>query len=135
MTKAPDAWSGFRFPAAVIERAMRLYHWFILRLRRFENILAWSLRFGQQVANALKRKRPKDAYKLHLDEVFIRIRTKQHHRRRAIDQDGHVLEILVQGRRNTRVARRFFRKLFRGLHYAPRVIITDKLRSYTTTKR
>ena len=148
MTKAPDPWSGFRFPAAVIERAVRLYRCFTLRLRRFETILAgcgvlgsyeniraWSLGFGHQVASALKRRRPKHGYKWHLEEVFIRIRTKQHHRRHAIDEDGHVLEILVQGRRNTRAARRFFRKLLRSLHYAPRVIITDKLISYTTTKR
>ena len=56
--------------------------------------------------------------------MYIRIRGKQHYLWRAIDQNGHVLEILVQGRRNTRAARRFFRKLLRGLQCAPRVVVT-----------
>jgi len=67
--------------------------------------------------------------------VFIRIRGKQHYLWRAVDQDGHVLDILVQSRRNTKAARRFFRKLLKGLQYVPRVIITDKLMSYAAAKR
>jgi putative transposase len=70
-----------------------------------------------------------------LDEVFIRIRGKLHYLWRAVDQDGHVLDILVQSRRNTAAAKRFFRKLLRGLQYVPRVIVTDKLRSYGAAKR
>ena len=66
--------------------------------------------------------------------MFIRIRDKQHYLWRAIDQNGHVLEILVQSRRNTRTAGRFLRKLLRGLQYAPRVIVSDKLKSYAAAK-
>ena len=67
--------------------------------------------------------------------MFIRIGGKQHYLWRAVDQNGHVLDILVQSRRNTKAARRFFRKLLRGLQYAPRVIVTDKLKSYGAAKR
>ena len=69
-----------------------------------------------------------------MDEVFIRIGGKQHYLWRAVDQDGHVLDILVQSRRNTKAAKRFFRKLLCGLQYAPRVIVTDKLKSYGAAK-
>ena len=67
--------------------------------------------------------------------MFIRIRGKVHYLWRAVDQDGHVLDILVQSRRNTKAAERFFRKLLKGLQYAPRVIVTDKLKSYAAAKR
>ena len=148
MTASPNPYRGFRYPAEVIEHAVWLYHCFSLSLRDVETILAargvvvsyesireWGLRFGRQFANTLKRRRLRPGDKWHLDEVFIRIRGKQHYLWRAVDQDGHVLEILVQGRRNTRAARRFFRKLLRGLQYVPRVIITDKLKSYAAAKR
>ena len=139
----PNSYRGFRFPAEVIEHAVWLYHSFSLSLRGVERILAargivvsyesirdWSLRFGQKFANASKRRRPRPGDTWHLDEVFIRIRGKQHYLWRAVDQDGHVLDILVQGRRNTKAALRFFRKLLKGPQYAPRVIVTDKLKSY-----
>ena len=67
--------------------------------------------------------------------MFIRIRGKLHYLWRAVDQHGTVLDILVQGRRNAKAARRFFKKLLKGLQYAPRVIVTDKLRSYGAAKR
>jgi transposase-like protein len=70
-----------------------------------------------------------------MDEVFIRIRGKQHYLWRAVDQDGNVLDILVQSRRNAAAAGRLFRKLLKGLQYVPRVIVTDKLKSYGTAKR
>ncbi len=70
-----------------------------------------------------------------MDEVFIRIRGKLHYLWRAVDQDGHVLDILVQSRRNAKAAKRFFRKLLKGLQYVPRVIVTDKLKSYAAAKR
>ena len=69
------------------------------------------------------------------DQVFLRIRGKVHYLWRAVDQHGRVLDILVQSRRNAKAAKRFFRKLLRGLQYAPRVIVTDKLRSYAAAKR
>ena len=70
-----------------------------------------------------------------MDEVFIRIRGKLHYLWRAVDQDGEVLDILVQSRRNAKAAKRFFKKLLKGLRYVPRVIVTDKLRSYGAAKR
>jgi putative transposase len=70
-----------------------------------------------------------------LDEVFIRIRGKLHYLWRAVDQHGNVLDVLVQSRRNTKAAKRFFLKLLKGLCYVPRVIVTDKLGSYGAAKR
>ncbi len=112
------------------EHAVRLYHCFSLSLRDVELILAarsvvvshetvrdWSLRFGRLFANTLKRRRPRAADKWFMDEVFIRIGGKQHYLWRAVDQDGHVLDILVQSRRNTRAGLGFFRKLPKGLQY------------------
>ena len=66
--------------------------------------------------------------------MFIKINGKDHYLWRAVDQDGNVLDILVQSRRNKKAAKRFFRKLLKGLRYVPRVIITDKLRSYSAAK-
>ena len=148
MTTLSNPYRGFRFPAEIIEHAVWLYHCFSLSLRDVETILAargvvvsyesirdWSLRFGRLFANALKRRRPRPGDKWFIDEVFLRIGGKQHYLWRAVDQDGHVLDILVQSRRNAKAAKRFFRKLLKGLQYAPRVIVTDKLKSYTAAKR
>ena len=148
MTKMPDPYRGFRFPAEIISHAVWLYHCFSLNLREVETILAqrgivvsyesiraWGLRFGRAFANALKRRRPRPGDKWHLDEVFLRIGGKQHYLWRAVDQHGTVLDILVQSRRNAKAAKRFFKKLLKGLHYVPRVIVTDKLRSYGAAKR
>src|SRR5690242_21625487 len=148
MTISPNPYRGFRFPPEVIEHAVWLYHCFSLSLRDVELILAargivvsyesireWGLRFGRIFANALKRRRPQPGAKWYTDEVFIRIRGKQHYLWRAVDQDGNVLDILVQSRRNAKAAKRLFRKLLKGLRYAPRVLITDKLGSYGAAKR
>ena len=70
-----------------------------------------------------------------MDEVFLTIRGKRHYLWRAVDQQGNVLDILVQSRRNKKAAKRFFRKLLKGHQYIPRVIITDKLQSYAAAKR
>ena len=139
---------GYRFPAKVIEHAVWLYHRFSFSLRdveailaargvvvSYESIRAWGLRFGRLFASTLIRRRPKPGDKWHLDEVFLRIRGKLHYLWRAVDQHGHVLDILVQSRRNARAAKRFFRKLPKGLQYAPRVLVTDKLRSHAAAKR
>src|SRR3954449_12358984 len=83
----------------------------------YESIRDWGLRFGRLFANALKRRRPRPGDKWFLDEVFIRIAGKQHYLWRAVDQDGNVLDILVQSRRSTKAAKRFFRKLLKGLQY------------------
>jgi putative transposase len=148
MATSSNPYRGFRFPAEVIEHAVWLYHCSSLSLRNVELILAargivvsyesireWSLRFVRLFANKLKRRRSRPGDKWHMDEVFVRIRGKLHYLWRAVDQEGRVLDILVQSRRNTCAAKRFFRKLLRGLQYVPRVIITNKLRSYGAAKR
>jgi putative transposase len=78
---------------------------------------------------------PKPGDKWHLDGVFLRINGERHDLWRAVDQDGNVLDILVQRRRDKAAAKTFFRKLLKGLSYVPRVIITDKLASYGAAKR
>ncbi len=67
--------------------------------------------------------------------LFLTIKGARHYLWRAVDQDGNVLDILVQRRRDKRAAKKFFRKLLKGLSYVPRVIITDKLKSYGAAKR
>jgi putative transposase len=91
-----------------------------------ESIRAWGLRFGRAFATALKKRRPRPGDKWHLDEVFVRIRGKRHYLWRAVDQHGTVLDVLVQSRRSAKAAKRFFKKLLKGLQYVPRVIVTDK---------
>jgi putative transposase len=148
MTSSPNPYRGFRFPAEIIEHAVWLYHCFSLSLREvelipaargvvvsYESIREWGLGFGRLFANLLKRRRPQPGDKWFLDEVFLRICGKQYYLWRAVDQDGHVLAILVQSRRNAKAAKRFFRKLLKGLQYVPRVIVTDKLKSYAAAKR
>ncbi len=147
-TAAAPNYTGHRFPPAIISYAVWAYFRFPLSYRDVEELLAergviisyetirrWCVKFGQGYANALRRRCPRRGDKWHLDEVFIRINGETHYLWRAVDQDGHVLDILVQSRRNTRAARRFFRKLLKGLHYVPRVLITDKLASYGAAKR
>ena len=66
--------------------------------------------------------------------MFLKINGRIHYLWRAVDQDGEVLDILVQSKRDKKAAKKFFRKLLKGLQYVPRVIITDKLRSYNAAK-
>jgi len=102
----------------------------------YETIRRWCKKFGQSFANRLRRRRPRPGDKWHLlDEVFIRVHGVQHYLWRAVDQDGVVLDIPVQERRDANAARRFFRRLMKALQYVPRAIVTDKLRSYGVAKR
>ncbi len=136
-----------RFPAEIISHCVCLYFRFALSYRDVEEIMAlrgvgltyetvreWCRKFGQTYANGLRRRRPRPGDKWHLDEVFIRINGRTHYLWRAVDQEGEVLDILVQSRRDKKAAKRFFRKLLKGLQYVPRVIITDKLKSYGAAK-
>jgi putative transposase len=90
----------------------------------YEAIRQWCLKFGQDYANRLRRRRPRPGDKWHMDEVFLTINGKRHCLWRAVDQDDHVLDILVQSRRHKKAAKKFFRKLLKGLRYVPRVVIT-----------
>ncbi len=147
-TTTSSLYKGFRFPAEIISHAVWLYHRFNLSYRDVEELLAargvivtyetvrqWCLKFGQQFANQLRHRRAQPGDKWHCDEVFLKINGKQQYLWRAVDQYGNVLDILVQSRRNTGAARKFFRKLLTGCTYVPRVLITDKLASYGAAKR
>src|SRR5918998_536070 len=148
MSTTSNLYRGYHFPAEIINHAVWLYHCFSLSLREVELILAargivvsyetireWSLRFGRTYARTLKQRRPQPGDKWFLDEVFVRIRGKLHYLWRAVDQHGNVLDVLVQSRRNTKAAKRFFHKLLKGLCYVPRVMVTNKLGSYAAAKR
>jgi putative transposase len=143
-----NRYKNHRFPAEIISHAVWLYFRFCLSYRDVEELLfargvmvtyeairKWCRKFGQQYANQLRRRRPRPGDKWHLDEVFLTIRGERHYLWRAVDQEGNVLDILVQRRRDKHAAKRFFRKLLKGLAYAPRVLITDKLKSYGAAKR
>jgi putative transposase len=145
---ASPTYRGYRFPAGIIGHAIWLYFRFSLSYRDVEELLAargvevtyetvrkWCLKFGQHYANELRRRRARPGDKWHLDEVFIKINGKMHYLWRAVDQHGAVLDILVQSRRNKVAAKKFFRKLLKGCHYVPRVLITDKLASYGAAKQ
>jgi len=95
----------------------------------YETVRQWCRKFGQAYANDLRRRRPRPGDKWHLDEVFITINGTQHYLWRAVDQEGNVLAILVQSRRDKAAAKKFFRRLLKDLTYVPRVVITDKLAS------
>ncbi|WP_199262413.1 IS6-like element ISPpa9 family transposase [Paracoccus binzhouensis] len=133
---------GFRFPREIIAYAVWAYHRFALSGADVEDLLAergvivsresirlWVNRFGAQFAACIRRDRPGPSDKWHLDEVVIPIRGRKHWLWRAVDANGHTLDILVQTRRNARAARRFLARLIAQFGQ-PRVMITDKLRSY-----
>lgn len=100
----------------------------------YETVREWSLKFGQTYANGLRRRSPRPGDRWHMDEVFLKINGRIHYLWRAVDQDGDVLDILVQSNRDKKAAKKFFRKLLKRLRYAPRVMITDRLRSYGAAK-
>jgi len=148
MRRDPDPHYRHRFPAELIAHAVWLYYAFPLSFRDVELLLAergvevsyetvrrWCRKFAQTFANRLRRRRPRPGDRWHLDEVFLKINGVQHFLWRAVDQEGTVLDILVQSRRNTKAAKRFFKKLLKGLRYVPRVVVTDKLGSYGAAKR
>jgi putative transposase len=138
-----NRYKNHRFPAEIISHAVWLYFRFCLSYRDVEELLfargvtvtyeairKWCRKFGQEYANQLRHRRPRPGDKWHLDEVFLTINRERYYLWRAVDQDGSVLDILVQRRRDKHAAKRFFRKLLKGCRYVPRVIITDKLKSY-----
>src|SRR5215210_5429441 len=144
---AKSPYAGYRFPGEVISHAVWLYFRFPLSLRMVEEMLAargidvshetvrqWARKFGQDFANQIRRKLPDPGDKWHLDEVCLMISGTKHWLWRAVDQDGFVLDVLVQSRRDKRAAKRLLRKLLKKQCRAPRVMITDKLASYSAAK-
>jgi putative transposase len=100
-----------------------------------ETVRQWARKFGQALANQIRRRLPGAGDKWHLDEVVIMIAGVKHWLWRAVDQTGIVLNVLVQSRRDQRAAKRLLRKLLKRQGRAPRVMITDKLASYSAAKR
>ncbi len=109
----PPNYKGFRFPPEIVSHAVWLYFRFSLSFRDVEELLAqrgvvvsyetvrqWCLKFGQMYANELRRRRQHCGDKWYMDEVFLTIRGERYYLWRAVDQDGNVLDILVQSRRN-----------------------------------
>src|SRR5258707_4910331 len=147
MNASASLYHRHRVPSEIISHCVWLYCRFSLSFRDVEVILAmrgviltyetvreWCLKFGQTYANRLRHKSPQSGDRWHLDEVFLKINGRSHYLWRAVDQDGEVLDILVQNRRDKKAAKKFFRKLLKRLCYVPRAIITDKLRSYSAAK-
>ncbi|MFG2563636.1 IS6 family transposase [Streptomyces sp. NPDC048496] len=148
MDSASPSYKGHRYPVEVIAHCVWLYHRFPLSFREVEELMPergvvvshetvrrWCAKFGQAYANGLRRRRPRPGDKWHLDEVFVKINGEQKYLWRAVDADGNVLDILVRSRRDKAAARRFFRKLLKRTCTVPRVIVTDKLRSYGAAHR
>jgi len=136
-----------RFPSEIISHCVWLYFRFTLSYRdveemmrmrgvtlTYETIRTWCLKFGQTYANNLRRRGHRPGNRWHPDEMFIKVDGRIHYLWRAVAQDGEVLDILVQSRRDKKAAKRFFRKLLKGLQYVPRVIVTDQLGSYRAAK-
>jgi putative transposase len=147
-TPAVNRYKHHRFPVEIISHAVWLYFRFCLSYRDVEELLfargitvtyeaiwKWCRKFGQEYANQLRRWRPRPGDKWHLDEVFLTIHGRRHYPWRAADQSGNVLDILVQRRRDKTAAKKFFRKLLKRCRYVPRVIVTDRLKSYGAAKR
>jgi putative transposase len=101
----------------------------------YETVRRWCQKFGQAYADGLCRRRPAAGDKWHLDEVFVKINGVRQYLWRAVDQDGNVLDILVQSKRDAKAAKRFLAKLMKKQRRVPRVMITDKLRSYGAAHR
>ena len=148
MKNSTPSYHGYRFPPEIISHAVWLYHRFCLSFRDVEDLLAergilvsyetirqWCRKFGPEYARRLKRRQGRLGDTWHLDELFVNIRGQQHYLWRAVDQDGDVIDILVQPRRDRRAAERFFRKLLKGQGREPRRLVTDKLRSYAAAQR
>ena len=137
-----------RFPPEIIQNSVWLYPRFTLSFRDVEDVLAkrgigvsnetvrrWFLKCGRLIAGNLRRSGPRASARWHLDEMVIKIRGRRYWLWRAVDDEGEVLDFLVQPRRCAKSARRLLRKLLKKQGYAPTRITTDKLKSYAVAIR
>ena len=137
-----------RYPPQIIAHAVWLYFRFPVSLRLVEELLAerginvsyetircWARKFGPEFARRLERKSPSRNDIWHLDEVVISIAGRKHWFWRAVDQDGYVLDEIVQPRRNTKAAKRLLTRLLQKQGMKPKRIITDKLQSYGAARK
>jgi putative transposase len=144
----PNTYKRHRFPAEIIQYAVWLYHRFSLSHRDIEDLLAqsgievsyeavrlWCNKFGPQFAQRLRRKHQGYGDTFFIDEVFVKIQGERHYLWRAVDQDGEVVDVFLQKRRDGKAAKRFFKRLLRKYKGEPRKIVTDKLRSYGVAHR
>jgi putative transposase len=136
-----------QFPPAVIRPAVWLYVRFTLSYRDVEDLLAerdldvsyetvrrWDLKFGPLFARELRRQRPRPTSTWHLDEMAVVIAGRQFWLWREVDDEGEVLDLLVQRRRDKVAAVKLMRKLLKNQGFAPDVLVTDRLRSYGAAK-
>jgi putative transposase len=143
-----NTYKRHRFPPDIISYAAWLYYRFNLSHRDIEDLLAkrgvivsreairlWCIKFGPKYARRLKRKHRGYGDTFYIDEVFVKINGKQHYLWRAVDQDGEVVDVYLQARRDGATAKRFFKRLLRSHGGEPRKIVTDKLRSYGVAHR
>ena len=148
MKKPAISYKRHRFPQQIIAHAVWLYFRFPLSLRlaeelllergivvSYETIRRWGLKFGPAYAKQIRRRRPSLQDVWHLDEVVISIAGRKHWLWRAVDQDGYVLDEIVQNRRDTKAAKRLLIRLLKKTGMPPRRIVTDKLRSYGAARR
>ena len=136
-----------QFPPEIIRHAVWLYVRFTLSYRDIEDLLAergldvsyetvrrWVLKFGPLFARELRRQRPRPTSTWHLDEMAVVIAGRQFWLWRAVDDEGEVLDLLVQRRRDKSAAVKLMRKLLKKQGFAPDVLVTDRLRSYGAAK-
>lgn len=144
----PLSFKRHRFPPSIIRHCVWLYARFTLSYRDVEEMLAergvdvsyetvrrWFLKFGPAIAANLRRSRARPSDHWHLDEMVVTINAKRNWLWRAVDNEGEVLDFLVQAKRNTKAARKLMKKLFKRQGFAPTRIVTDKLRSYAAAFR
>jgi len=142
------SYARHRFPPAIIQHAVWLYFRFALSYRDVEDLLAergidvsyetvrrWALKFGRIYAQQIRCRRPRPSDRWHLDEVFLKIGGKIVYLWRAVDDEGEVLDILVQSKRDRKAALKLLRKLLKRQGYVPDAIVTDRLRSYGAALR
>src|SRR3712207_1070007 len=143
MSRSSSLYRRHRFSGEIISHCVWLYYRFSLSYRDIEEMMAqrgvrvsyetirqWCLKFGQTIADELRRRRPRPGEKWHLDEVYLKINGRTHYLWRAVDQQGVVLDILVQGRRNKQAAITFLGRLLTGVHHLPPILRTDTLKRY-----
>jgi putative transposase len=146
--KRTKLYKRYRFPPEIIQYAVWLYYRFNLSHRDIEDLLAerginvsyeairlWCNKFGPKYATRLRRKHQGYGDTFFIDKVFIKIDGIQHYLWRSVDQDGEVIDVFLQKRRDGDAAKRFFKRLLRKSQGEPRKIVTDKLRSYGVAHR
>ena len=144
----PLSFKRHRFPAAVIRHAVWLYFRFSLSLRDVEELLArrgievsyetircWTIKFGPLIARRLKKRRPAPSPRWHLDEMVCWIGGRRMYLWRAVDDEGEVLDLVVQRRRDTEAALKLLGRLLRNQPIEPKRITTDGLASYGSALR